>query len=130
QAAKEAMQEKNAREEQEKERKEAAERIKLFQEVLEIDPDDLFANQGLGNCYNILGEHERAIGYLEKAIAIKENHTQCYEDLGKAYEALGNLARAAEYYGKGVEIAAKKGDMQPLKAMKAKLEALLLQSGK
>ncbi|MBI5176194.1 MAG: hypothetical protein HY986_25140 [Candidatus Melainabacteria bacterium] len=130
QAAREAMQEKNARDEQEKERKEAAERIKLFQEVLQIDADDLFANQGLGNCYNILGEHERAIGYLEKAIAIKENHTQCYEEMGKAYEALGNLTRAAEYYGKGVEIAAKKGDMQPLKAMKAKMEALLLQSGK
>lgn len=130
QAAREAMQEKNAREEKEKEQKEAAERIKLFQEVLAIDPDDLFANQGLGNCYNILGEHERAIGYLEKAIAIKENHTQCYEEMAKAYEALGNLEKASQYYSQGMEIAAKKGDMQPLKAMKAKMEALLLKSGK
>lgn len=130
QAAREAMQEKNARDEKEKELKEAAERIKLFQEVLAIDPDDLFANQGLGNCYNILGEHERAIGYLEKAIAIKENHTQCYEEMGKAYEALGNLEKASQYYSQGMEIAAKKGDMQPLKAMKAKMEALLLKSSK
>lgn len=123
-AAKLAMQEKKEKEDKEALIKESQERIKMFLQVLEIDTEDLFANQGLGNCYNILGEFEKAEEYLQKAIAIKPNHTQCYEDLGAALAGQGKIKEAVSIYQKGMEVAAQKGDMQPLKRMKEKLSAL------
>ncbi len=123
-AAKLAMQEKKEKEDKEALIKESQERIKMFLQVLEIDADDLFANQGLGNCYNILGEFEKAEEYLQKAIAIKPNHTQCYEDLAAALAGQGKIKEAVSAYQKGIEVAAQKGDMQPLKRMKEKLSAL------
>jgi folate-binding protein YgfZ len=123
-AAKLAMQEKKEKEDKEALIKESQERIKMFLQVLEIDAEDLFANQGLGNCYNILGEFEKAEEYLQKAIAIKPNHTQCYEDLAAALAGQGKIKDAVSAYQKGIEVAAQKGDMQPLKRMKEKLSAL------
>ena len=123
-AAKLAMQEKKEKEDKEALIKESQERIKMFLQVLEIDAEDLFANQGLGNCYNILGEFEKAEEYLQKAIAIKPNHTQCYEDLAAALAGQGKIKEAVSAYQKGIEVAAQKGDMQPLKRMKEKLLAL------
>ncbi|MCA0312712.1 MAG: tetratricopeptide repeat protein [Candidatus Melainabacteria bacterium] len=123
-AAKLAMQEKKEKEDKEALIKESQERIKMFLQVLEIDADDLFANQGLGNCYNILGEYDKAEEYLQKAIAIKPNHTQCYEDLAAALAGQGKIKEAVSAYQKGIEVAAQKGDMQPLKRMKEKLSAL------
>ncbi|MBN8661689.1 MAG: tetratricopeptide repeat protein [Candidatus Obscuribacter phosphatis] len=123
-AAKLAMQEKKEKEDKEALIKESQERIKMFLQVLEIDTEDLFANQGLGNCYNILGEFEKAEEYLQKAIAIKPNHTQCYEDLAAALAGQGKIKEAVSAYQKGIEVAAQKGDMQPLKRMKEKLLAL------
>ncbi len=123
-AAKLAMQEKKEKEDKETLIKESQERIKMFLQVLEIDADDLFANQGLGNCYNILGEYDKAEEYLQKAIAIKPNHTQCYEDLAAALAGQGKIKEAVSAYQKGIEVAAQKGDMQPLKRMKEKLSAL------
>jgi folate-binding protein YgfZ len=123
-AAKLAMQEKKEKEDKEALIKESQERIKMFLQVLEIDAEDLFANQGLGNCYNILGEYDKAEEYLQKAIAIKPNHTQCYEDLAAALAGQGKIKEAVSAYQKGIEVAAQKGDMQPLKRMKEKLSAL------
>lgn len=123
-AAKQATKEAKEKEDRQALLKETNERIEMFSQVIEIDSEDLFANHGLGACYNTLGEFEKAIAYLEKAIAIKENHTVAYEELGKAFEGLKNFDSARAIYQKGIEVAAKKGDMTPLKAMQERMTAL------
>ena len=123
-AARMAMQEKKEKEDKAALIKESEERMQMFLQVLEIDEEDLFANHGLGSCCNNLEKFDEAIKYLNKAIAIKASHTQCYEELGKAYEGLKDLDNARAAYERGIEVAAKKGDMQPLKLMQGRLAAL------
>lgn len=124
-AAKEAMQEHQQKEDSAKIEAEALERKAMFEQVIEIDSDDLFANNGLGNCYNILKQYQLAEPYLLKAIQIKPNHTVAYQELGRTYEGLGQTEKAIETFKKGIDVAAQKGDMTPLKAMQARLDSLL-----
>lgn len=123
-AARMAMQEKKEKEDKAALIKESEERMQMFLQVLEIDEEDLFANHGLGSCFNNLEKYQDAVKYLNKAIEIKASHTQCYEELGKAYEGLKDLDKARDAYERGIEVAAKKGDMQPLKVMQGRLAAL------
>lgn len=124
-AAKEAMQEHQQKEDTAKIEAEALERKAMFEQVIEIDSDDLFANNGLGNCYNILKQYQLAEPYLLKAIQIKPNHTVAYQELGRTYEGLGQTEKAIETFKKGIDVAAQKGDMTPLKAMQVRLDSLL-----
>lgn len=124
-AAKEAMQEHQQKEDTAKIEAEALERKAMFEQVIEIDSDDLFANNGLGNCYNILKQYQLAEPYLLKAIQIKPNHTVAYQELGRTYEGLGQTDKAIETFKKGIDVAAQKGDITPLKAMQARLDSLL-----
>jgi folate-binding protein YgfZ len=124
-AAKEAMQEHQQKEDTAKIEAEALERKAMFEQVIEIDSDDLFANNGLGNCYNILKQYQLAEPYLLKAIQIKPNHTVAYQELGRTYEGLGKTEKAIETFKKGIDVAAQKGDITPLKAMQARLDSLL-----
>ncbi|MBK7836416.1 MAG: hypothetical protein IPJ49_01720 [Candidatus Obscuribacter sp.] len=128
-AAKQAMQEMKSKEDQAAKIKETEERMKMFAEVIKIDADDLFANQGLGNCHNILGNYKEALLYLNKAITIKSNHTQTYEELATAYLGLNDQDGARAALEKGIEVAAVKGDMTPLKAMQEKLATLKAKAG-
>ncbi len=123
-AAKEAMQEHQQKEDTAKIEAEALERKAMFEQVIEIDSDDLFANNGLGNCYNILKQYQLAEPYLLKAIQIKPNHTVAYQELGRTYEGLGQTEKAIETFKKGIDVAAQKGDITPLKAMQARLDSL------
>ncbi len=124
-AAKEAMQEHQQKEDTAKVEAEALERKAMFEQVIEIDSEDLFANNGLGNCYNILKQYQLAEPYLLKAIQIKPNHTVAYQELGRTYEGLGQTEKAIETFKKGIDVAAQKGDITPLKAMQARLDSLL-----
>lgn len=124
-AAKEAMQDHQQKEDTAKIEAEALERKTMFEQVIEIDADDLFANNGLGNCYNILQQYQLAEPYLLKAIQIKPNHTVAYQELGRTYEGLGLTDKAIATFKKGIDVAAQKGDMTPLKAMQARLDSLL-----
>jgi folate-binding protein YgfZ len=123
-AAKEAMQQHKEKEDTAKIAAEALERKAMFEQVIEIDSEDLFANNGLGNCYNILKQYKEAEPYLLKAIAIKPGHTVAYLELGTTYEGLNEKEKALEIYKKGIDVAAQKGDMTPLKAMQARVDAL------
>jgi folate-binding protein YgfZ len=127
-AAKEAMKEQKSKEalkeEEEKLRTETAERMKMFQEVLAIDANDLFANHGLGACHNLLKEYSLALPYLEKALLLKPNHAQAHLELGIALEGLGEKEKALEAYKKGIEEAAHRSDKSLLLALQAKLDNL------
>ncbi|HMO24340.1 MAG TPA: tetratricopeptide repeat protein, partial [Candidatus Melainabacteria bacterium] len=82
-------------------RKETIERLAMFEEVLEIDPDDFLANYGKGSCLVELEQYREAESYLEKAIAIKPNHTVAYLDLGRAYIGSDNKEKAMATLSEG-----------------------------
>jgi folate-binding protein YgfZ len=103
---------------------EALARMEMFKQVLEIDPEDLLANCGLGSIHVELSQYDKAIPLLEKAIEIKPTHSVAYLALGAAYSGAGERERACDVYKRGIEVASKRGDMTPLKEMQAGLHRL------
>lgn len=123
-AAKEATKERQEAEEKKRQKEEAVGRMEMFTQVLEIDADDLLANNGMGNCLVTLEQYEKALPYLHKAIEVKPTHTVAYVDLAKAYAGLERKLEAKDILSKGIEVASKRGDMMPLKQMQLQLKEL------
>jgi len=125
---KEIMQESKQKEDAEKKKKEdegeTKKRLDMFKQVLGIDADDLLANYGTGSCLVELGRFDESLAFLNKAIEVKPDYTNAYLYLGKAHLGLSDLKQASDSLVKGIEVAAKRGDGEPLKAMQIMLNAL------
>lgn len=125
---KEIMQESKQKEEAEKKRQESEsdtlKRLEMFKQVLAIDADDLLANYGTGSCLVDLGRFEESLSFLNKALVVKPDYTNAYLYLGKAHLGLNNQSEASTCLVKGIEVAAKRGDGEPLKAMQILLNGL------
>ncbi len=99
-------------------------REEMFRQVLEIDPDDALAHFGMGELAVERGRFARAVDHLEKAIANDPQHSAAILALGSALEGLGDTERAHETYERGIEVAAKKGDLATANKMQDRLNAL------
>ncbi|MCH8204385.1 MAG: tetratricopeptide repeat protein [Candidatus Hydrogenedentes bacterium] len=103
---------------------EARERIGMFEEVLEIDPDDPVATFGMGKAYVQLGEYENAIPHLQRATEVQKDFSAAYLDLGKCHEFVGHAPEAIGAYREGIAVASRKGDLMPLREMERRLKSL------
>ena len=103
---------------------EAEQRIGMFVEVLEIDPEDPVATMGLGQAYIQLDRHAEAIPYLETATRAQKDFSAAYLNLGKCHEVLGNTEAARAAYKTGIEVAGRKGDLMPMREMERRLKQL------
>lgn len=112
--------------EAERRKKEQAmlERIGMFQEALKFNPDDPLGNFGLGSVLLELKRYAEAIEPFQQVIKAQPKHSVAYLSLGKALEGENNRQQAEETYQKGIEVAAAKGDLMPLKEMQARLANL------
>ena len=96
----------------------------MFLRVLEIDPEDTVANQGLGDVYYQDGLFEKALYHLEMALSKDEKLSVSYLLAGKCFEALGKRNEARKIYEHGIAIASKQGDMMPANEMQSRLNSL------
>ena len=103
---------------------EAKERIGMFQEVLEIDPDDPVATFGPGKCYMQLTQYAEASPPLAHATQVQKDFSAAYLDLGKCHEFLEQPDEAKTTYTDGIAIASRKGDLMPLREMERRLKGL------
>lgn len=103
---------------------EARERIGMFREVLDIDPDDPLATYGLGKAYIQLNQFADALPYLERATQLQKDYSAAWLDYAKCHEFLGHTSEAAAAYQSGIAAAARKGDLMPLREMERRLKAL------
>jgi hypothetical protein len=62
--------------------------------------------------------------FLNKAISVKPDYTNAYLYLGKAHLGLNDSNQASPLLVKGIGVAAKRGDGEPLKAMQILLNGL------
>ena len=124
QATSEREAKKLAQQERQRIQQEAEERIGMFEEVLEIDPDDPVATFGLGKAYVQLADYEKAIPHLQHATEVQKDFSAAYLDLGKCHEFLGNPDTARQAYTEGIAVASRKGDLMPLREMERRLKAL------
>ncbi len=103
---------------------EARERIGMFLEVLDIDPDDPLATFGLGKAYIQLNQFADALPHLERATQLQKDFSVAWLDYAKCHEFLGHAAEAAAAYKAGIAAAARKGDLMPMREMERRLKAL------
>lgn len=105
------------------------ERIAMFREALQFNPEDPLGNFGLGSAYLELQQYAQAIDPFQRTLKAQPKHSVAYASLGKCLAATGQTQKAREILEQGIEVAAAKGDLMPLKAMQAQLETLSSQAG-
>jgi len=99
----------------------ARRRKALFAEVLELDPVDGPALMGMGGALFDLGEAEEAEPYLAKACEVMGDSSPLFVSHGRVLEGLGRRGEAVDVYRRGIAVAARKGDLMPLRELEHRL---------
>jgi len=99
-------------------------RIAEFKEVAEIIPDDPVVRFGLAGAYLEAGQAESAIIEYGEAIRLKPDYSAAHRGLGRALEQAGRPDEAQAAYKKGLEVAARTGDLQTKKEIEVFLRRL------
>jgi predicted Zn-dependent protease len=79
-------------------------RIEVFKQMLESDPDNSMILFGLANEYQKLEDWQKTIETLENYLAKADDEGAAYGMLAKAYERVGKREKAREVYEKGIEV--------------------------
>ena len=79
-------------------------RIEVFQQMLESDPDNTMVMFGLAKEYEKVGKHDKIISILETYLTKAEDEGNAYGMLAKAYDQSGNREKAIETYKKGIDV--------------------------
>jgi len=80
--------------------------ISLLQDLLKLNPDNLFLIIQLASIYDLNGYTDKAITLLENVLSrLKKEEVdyQYFVFLGSLYEKRGNIEKAYEWYKKGLE---------------------------
>jgi len=113
----------------EQQRADAQRKKEMFEQVLEIDPEDPIALFGMGNALAALDEWEPAARAYERARGAEPDNSAVYLAHGKVLEKLSRTGEAEEVYRAGMEVASRKGDLMPLKEMEHRVLLLGTRSG-
>lgn len=79
-------------------------RIEIFKQMLETEPDNAMVMFGLAKEYEKLGQADEVISLLEKYLNIADDEGNAYGALAKAYDHIGDRQKAIETYQKGIEV--------------------------
>ena len=104
--------------------------IENFEKLLASGTDNAMLRFSLGNAYYQAGEFEAAIAHLERALEQDPGYSAAWKIYGKALADSGRTEQAREAYGKGIEHADSKGDVQAAKEMRVFLRRLEKALGK
>jgi Flp pilus assembly protein TadD len=100
-------------------------RIAEFKEVVELMPDDPVVRFGLAGAYLDAGQAESAILEYEETIRLKLDYSAAaHRGLGRALERAGRRDEAQAAYRKGLDVAARTGDLQTKKEIEVYLHRL------
>jgi Flp pilus assembly protein TadD len=94
---------------------EERDRIAEFKEVADMMPDDPVVRFGLAAAYLEAGQAENAVREYEETIRLKPDYSAAHRGLGRALERAGRRQEALAAYRKGLEVAARTGDLQTKK---------------
>lgn len=78
-------------------------RIEVFRQMIEADPENTMVMFGLAKEYEKLGQHDEVIKLLEDYLAKTDDEGNAYGVLANAYALSGNRERAIETYKKGID---------------------------
>jgi predicted Zn-dependent protease len=79
-------------------------RIEIFEQMLQSDPDNSMVLFGLAKEYEKQGEFQKVIEVLENYLSKADDEGNAYGALANAYEKTGQRDRAVETYHKGIDV--------------------------
>ena len=79
-------------------------RIEVFRQMLEADPENTMVMFGLAKEYEKLGQHKDVIEMLEDYLAKTDDEGNAYGVLANAYALSGNREKAIETYRRGIDV--------------------------
>ncbi len=85
------------------------ERTKIFEQMLESDPNNEFVLFGLANEYFKIGDHKKAIATFERYLFFETDEGAAYGLLAQSYAATNQRDLAKAAYEKGIKIALENG---------------------
>ena len=80
-------------------------RIEVFRQMLDADPDNTMVMFGLAKEYEKLEQHAEVIKVLEDYLSKADDEGNAYGTLAVAYEKSGNREKAIETYKRGIDVA-------------------------
>lgn len=86
------------------------EAIDLFEEALELDPDEADAHEGLASACTMAQEYRGAIEHFKRVTQLKPRDARAYVNLGAIYNMQENYKDAAEFLRKGIQRDSKNAD--------------------
>jgi predicted Zn-dependent protease len=84
-------------------------RIEVFRQMMESDPNNTMVLFGLANEYQKAEDWQKTIETLENYLAQADDEGAAYGMLARAYEKTGNREKARAAYEKGIEVSMKHG---------------------
>lgn len=82
----------------------AEEALPLFQEILEVYPDRVFALDGVAECLNVMGRHQEAIDYYRRIVELTPNSASNLNNLATALAAENRLGEAEQLFRKALDL--------------------------
>ncbi len=79
-------------------------RIDVFKQMLESDPENTMVMFGLAKEYEKIGQTQDVIDMLETYLAKADDEGNAYGMLAQAYEKSGMRDKARSVYEKGIEV--------------------------
>ena len=80
-------------------------RIEVFRQMLDADPENTMVMFGLAKEYEKLGQHTDVIELLETYLAKADDEGNAFGVLAQAYNQTKDRGKAIETYKKGIEVA-------------------------
>ena len=93
------------------------ERIRQFQELIALEPEDTMLRFGLGELYIEAAEFACAAEQFAEIVRLDPQYSAAYRYLGQAYTALDRGPEAAEVLQRGIVVAEARGDLQTAREM-------------
>ena len=79
-------------------------RIQVFRQMLDAEPDNTMVMFGLAKEYEKLGRHDEVIKLLEDYLSKADDEGNAYGVLANAYALSGDKAKAVETYKRGIDV--------------------------
>ncbi|MEZ5345435.1 MAG: tetratricopeptide repeat protein [Pyrinomonadaceae bacterium] len=99
-----------------------SDRIAVFKQMLESDPENPVVLFGLANEYLKNGDNKEAIRTLEAYLKFETDEGAAYGMLARAYEATGDEESAVAAYKKGIDVSIAHGHPSMASEYKMTLE--------
>ena len=100
---------------------EAKRRESMFTQVLEMDPEDAMANNGMGEIFLEKEQYDEAKIHFYQAIKTDPKYSVAYLGLAKCLFQLQQNEEYKNVLDEGIKIASKNGDLMPANEMQSML---------